>query len=95
EVLDFIAGQLKAMESDITESELANIKEMMVTDINEAIEQNDYWMNCIVSHNINGVDILNGAVDIVNSLTVDDVKDFMKAMNAAGNYRVIVLDPAE
>ncbi|MBD5234637.1 MAG: insulinase family protein [Bacteroidales bacterium] len=95
EVLDFIAGQFKAMESDVTESELANIKELLVTNITEAFEQNDYWLDKIVSHSINGVDSLNNAVEIVNSLTVDDVKEFMKAMNAAGNYRVIILDPAE
>ena len=95
EVLDFIAGQFKAMESDVTESELANIKELLVTNINEALEQNGYWLDGIVTHGITGVDGLNNAVEIVNSLTVEDVKEFMKAMNAAGNYRVIILDPAE
>ena len=95
EVLDFISGQFKAMESDITESELANIKELMVTNIKEGLEQNAYWLNNIVCENINGADFITNAIETVNALTVDDVKEFMKAMNAAGNYRVIILDPAE
>ena len=95
EVLDFIRGQFKAMESDVTEEELAPIKEYMAKSFVQGKERNGMWMSALTGYDVNGVDTFNGNVDVLNSITVNDIMDFMKALNAQGNYRTITLDPAE
>ncbi len=95
EVLDFIAKEFKAMESNITSEELSKVIEFMVKNANEDKELNGPWLSAISDSMINGVDTFNGNVDVLNSITVDDVQNFMKALNASGNYRIVLLDPAE
>ena len=95
EVLDFIRSQFKAMESDVTEEELAPIKEYMAKSFVQGKERNGMWMSALTGYDVNGVDTFNGNVDVLNSITVNDIMDFMKALNAQGNYRTITLDPAE
>lgn len=95
EVLDYIHGQFKAMESDITAEELNPIKEYMAKSFTEAKERNAVWMSALTGYGLNGVDTFNGNVEVLNSITVKDVMDFMKALNAQGNYRTITLDPAK
>ena len=94
EVLDYIAGQFKAMESDVTDAELAPIKEYMVKNYTENRELNQPWLNAITGYLVNGVDTFNPAIESMNSITVDDVMNYMKQLNAAGNYSTVVLDPA-
>ncbi len=95
EVLDFIAKEFKAMESNVTAEELAKVVEFMVKNAKEEVELNRPWLNAISATLINNVDTFNGSVDVLNSITVQDVQDYMKALNASGNYRVVVMDPAE
>lgn len=95
EVLDFIKGQYKAMESDVTAEELNPIKEYMVKSFTESKEKNGAWMGALSGYEINGVDTFNTNIDTVNAITVQDVMDFMKALNGQGNYKVLTLDPAK
>ncbi|MDE6037392.1 MAG: insulinase family protein, partial [Duncaniella sp.] len=95
EVLDFIHGQFKAMENDVTAEELAPIKEYMAKSYIQNKEHNSPWLGALTSYDINGVDSFNGYVDTLNSITINDIMDFMKALNAQGNYRTISLDPAK
>lgn len=94
EVLKFIADEFKAMENNITAEELAKPVEYMVKNANEDMELNRAWLNAISGSLINGVDTFNPTIEVLTSLTVDDVQNFMKQLNASGNYHVIVLDPA-
>lgn len=93
EVLPFIKGEFKAMETNVTPDELNPIKEYMVKVFTENREKNPAWRSAILGTLANGVDSFNGNVDTVNSITVQDVMDFMKALNAQNNYRVVILDP--
>ena len=93
EVLPFIKGEFKAMETNVTPDELNPIKEYMVKVFTEYIEKNPAWRSAILGTLANGVDTFNGNVDTVNSITVQDVMDFMKALNAQNNYRVVILAP--
>ena len=95
EVLDFIAKEFKAMESNVTTEELAKVIEFMVKNANEDRELNGPWLDAISSTLINNVDTFNGVVDVLNSITVQDVQDYMKALNASGNSRVVIMDPAQ
>ncbi len=94
EVLNYIHGQFTAMESDVKEDELAPVKEYLVKTYTENKEKNNMWLGALMGTSMNGVDTFNGNIERVNSITTDDVKKFMKDMNAQGNYRVVVLDPA-
>ena len=93
DVLPFIKGEFKAMETNVTPDELNPIKEYMVKVFTENREKNPAWRSAILGTLANGVDTFNGNVDTVNSITVQDVMDFMKALNAQNNYRVVILAP--
>ena len=92
-VLGIIAGEFKAMENNVTDAELNKVKEFMVKTLTAGFEKNENWLNAISGACMNGVDTFNDAVDVINAITVEDVQDFMKQLNAQGNYRVVVLDP--
>ena len=94
EVLPYIKSQFVAMESDVTPEELNPIKEYMVKVYTENREKNSAWRQGILGTLVNGVDSFNGNIEVMNSITVQDVMDFMKALNAQNNYRVLILDPA-
>lgn len=95
QVLDFIANEFKLMESNVTTEEVAKAVEFMVKEAKENQELNSPWLSAITNTMINNVDTFNGAVDVLNSITVDDIQNFMKTLNASGNYRVVVMDAAE
>lgn len=92
-VLGIIADEFKAMESNVTVEELNKVKEFMVKSATEALEKNESWLNEISGATMNGVDTFNDAVAAINAITVEDVQNFMKQLNAQGNYRVVILDP--
>lgn len=94
EVLDFIANEIKNMETDVKAEELAPVKEYMVKNYTEGRELNGSWLSAIGGYLMNGVNTMDGNIEMMNSLTIDDVMNYMKKLNAAGNYRVVVLDPA-
>lgn len=93
EVLAFIKNELKDMETNVTEAELNPIKEYMVKAYAENAERNIFWMSGLLTEVITGADTFHGNTESMNSITVQDVMDFMKALNAQGNYRVVILDP--
>ena len=43
---------------------------------------------------LNGVDTFHGAEEMYKAMTVADIQNFMKKLNAQGNYRVVLLEPA-
>lgn len=93
QVLDIIAAEFKNMESDVTAEELAKAVEFEVKDAIESKEKNNAWLGTMAATALNGVDVFNGNVELLQSLTPADVQDFMKRLNGAGTYRVIILDP--
>ncbi len=95
EVLPFIKSQFKDMETTVTAEELNPIKEYMVKVYTESKEKNNPWRSAIIRNIASGVDNFNGNVEIMNSITVDDVKNYMKALNSQDNYRVIILEAAK
>ncbi len=94
-VLEFIANEMKAMEGNITADEVAPVVEFMIKNNREQQENNSAWLNAMSGTQINGVDTFNGAIEVLNGITAQDVMDYMKALNAAGNYKVVVLDPKQ
>lgn len=95
EVLDFIAQEFKNMESDVTAEELAKIIEFSLKNVKESKELNNAWLNGMAGEALNGVDTFTDAENTYKNITVADVQNFMKALNNQGNYRVILLEPAQ
>lgn len=93
QVLDIIAQEFKNMESDVTAEELAKAVEFEVKEATEAKEKNNAWLGTMAATALNGVDVFNGNVELLQSLTPADVQDFMKRINANGTYRIVILDP--
>lgn len=94
EVLKVIADEFKGMESNITAEELAKVVEFSVKNVNEALTQNDAWLGAMAGEALNGVDTFHGAEEMYKAMTVADIQNFMKKLNAQGNYRVVLLEPA-
>jgi len=94
EVVEYIGQELKNMESDVKAEELSPVVEYLIKGATEGKETNDYWLEAIQGVTYNGVDTANGDIELYKSLTPADVMDFMKRLNAMGNYRVVILDPA-
>lgn len=93
EVLKVIDEQINDMTKNVTDDEIAPIKEYMVKSIAEAKEQNSGWGGSLLGWARNGVDTLNGSEEVINSITTKDVQDFMKSLLKSGNYRYVILDP--
>lgn len=92
EVLDFIAKEFKNMESNITAEELGKVVEFSIKSVQEALEQNDAWLNGMAGEALNGVDTFHGAEEMYRAMTPADIQNFMKELNKQGNYRVVYLE---
>lgn len=95
EVIEVVNGKFREMAEIVTDEELNPIKEYMLKNATESLEKNESWTNAIAGSLINGVDTFNGAADVINAITTTDIQNFMRNLLEQGNYRVMVLDPAE
>ncbi|MDE7025217.1 MAG: insulinase family protein [Paramuribaculum sp.] len=93
--LDLIEKEFERMGTDVQPEELNAVKEFMVKSYTQSLEQNGAWLSAIAGWSFDGVDTLTKSIDAVNAITVDDVKAFAKKLRGQGNYRVVVLDPAQ
>lgn len=95
QVLAEIDKMVNGMASDIKDEEFAPAQEYMVKNAIESKEKNDDIAGAITATTLNGVDTFNNAVDDIKAVTIADVRDIMKALIKANNYRVYLLEPAE
>lgn len=93
EVLDAIKKEFGAMAEEITAEELNKVKEYLVKSYVERQQKNSPWASYISNWTLTGCDNFSNAVDEVNSITPEMVKNFVKEMNVQGNYRVVLLNP--
>ncbi len=95
QVLTEIDNILNAMCSDITAEELNPVKEYMVKNINAALDQNYNWIDAMTEETLSGVDTWHDALEVVNSITIEDVQNMLKDILSQGNRQTILMDPAE
>lgn len=93
--LEIIRSQMEDMAKNITAEEFGKVKEFMVKDAIEGKEKNEDWLNAISGTLLNGVDRFNGNVELVKSVTPDQIEKFMKEFLAQKNYRVVLLMPED
>ncbi len=92
-VLGMIRGEFDDMTKNITAEEFNKVKEFMVKYYIESLEKNDAWVRAIKTFQLNGVDTLTESVAVINSITEQDIKDFMVELMNQNNYHVVILDP--
>ena len=93
EVFAEIKKQIEDMQNNVSEEELAKVKEFLVKEYTEAKTLNGSWMGSIAGWTRNGVDTFNGDIETVNSITVKDVENYMKKIVSQRGYRVVILAP--
>ncbi|MEE0979880.1 MAG: insulinase family protein [Muribaculaceae bacterium] len=93
EVLDFIAQEFNNMTSTVTDEEVATQVEFLVKTSKENLEKNNAWLGAITGYALTGVDTWNGDIELLQSITKDDIQNFMKELLNQGNYHVVTLDP--
>ncbi len=94
-VLEIIDNELQAMTSNITADELKAVQEYLVKQYTENKEVNSSWLQAMSDAALSGVDIFNGNIEAVNSLTVDDIQNYMRELLGQNNYQIVLLQPAE
>lgn len=86
---------IDSMAEEIKPEELAKAKETLVKDYKESFERNYTWMRAMSVENVEGADIIHGAVEATEAVTAKDVMDFAKSLLSQGNHMTVILDPEE
>ena len=79
-VLDIIRHQIEDLSKNISEEELATVKEFMNKSYVEGREKNGSWMNGIKGWLLNGVDTFNDNINVLSTITTSDIKALMKSL---------------
>ncbi len=93
ETLKAIKDIFTAVGEKVEEDELKPVIEYMLKNDAEDLKSNSAWAGSMSATGLNGVNIFLGKEEVLKSITTKDVEDFMRAVIAQDNYRVIVLDP--
>ena len=86
---------IEEMGQNVTETELAPVKEYMIKTAKQQLEENNAWLSAMNGANLNGVDVFNGQADVVNSVTIADLQNFWNEIRGLGNATTVVLNPKE
>ena len=67
----------------------------MLKQYTEQIKENGYWLNRLHDYYFNKVDMNTGFEKLVNGITVEDVKNFTKALLDQGNIIEVTMTAKE
>lgn len=95
EVLAAIKEIIESMTTTVTDDEVKPAIEFMLKDNTESLRKNEDWASAMTATSLNGVPVFLKTAEALKTITPATVQDFMKEVLAQGNYRVIILDPAE
>ncbi len=95
ETLPIIKDIIEDMTVNLKDDEIKPGIEFLIKTLKEDQKKNSSWASVMTATSFNGVDTFNGAEEVINSITTDDVKAFMRQLLDQHNYRTVVLDPTE
>lgn len=95
ECLDIMRQEVPAAAQHIDAATLADIKAANIKNFETMTKENGFWINVLRMWNLRGIDIYNGYRDLVNSVTPQQVSDFVKKVTASGNKIEVVMMPEE
>jgi zinc protease len=84
-----IANMQKAIDAD----QLAKTKEYMLKQFDVDAKKNGYWINTITNYKDFGVDFHTNYKKTVESLTVENVRDFLNKFLKSGNHVEVIMLP--
>ena len=84
-----IAKMQKAIDAD----QLAKTKEYMLKQVDVDAKKNNYWINTITAYKEYGIDFFTDYKKTVESLTVDNVRDFLNKLLKSGNHIEVIMLP--
>ena len=84
-----IANMQKAIDAD----QLAKTKEYMLKQFDVDAKKNGYWINTITNYKDFGVDFHTNYKKTVESLTVENVRDFLNKFMKSGNHVEVIMLP--
>lgn len=77
----------RVVDEGITESEYLKIRDYMTKHYQEQVKENGYWLTAMVNWQEFGIDGVNGYLDILSSIKLDDVRDMAKRV--IGGNRIV------
>ena len=84
-----IAKMQKAVDAD----QLAKTKEYMLKQFDVDAKKNGFWINTITAYKDYGVDFYTDYKKTVESLTVENVRDFLNKLLKSGNHIEVIMSP--
>ena len=84
-----IAKMQKAIDAD----QLAKTKEYMLKQIDVDAKKNNFWINTITAYKEYGIDFYTDYKKTVESLTVDNVREFLNKLLKSGNHVEVIMLP--
>ena len=77
------------------EEMLKKAQEYLVKKYNDNQKENSYWMGLLQDLQQDGIDMHQGYLDVVNSLTVKDIQEHASSLVKQGNKATVILTAAE
>jgi zinc protease len=85
-----IANMAKSVDAD----QLTKVKEYMLKQIDVDAKKNGYWVNTITTFKDYGLDVYTDYKKTVESLTVENVRDFLNnVLLKSGNHVEVIMTP--
>lgn len=94
ECLDIVNDRLKEVgQNGVNDEELENVKRYAIKSAREGFEDNSYWSSVLKLYHKFGVDFYNGYIDTYNSITNQDIKDFVNNVVLKGINFELIMSP--
>ena len=93
--LKIMGDESKTLETSCDAAKFQKCKEFVLKQINDQTQTNGYWLNVISQYSFYGYDCHTDYVKTVEALTPQDICNFMKEFNKAGNHITVMMLPAK
>lgn len=94
ECLDIINSRLKEIGTNgVSAEELDKVRKYAIKNAREGFEDNGYWASVMKQYHKYGVDFYNGYIETFESITTDDIKNFVNDVVLKGNSFELVMTP--
>lgn len=94
QVIEEIQKIFKEATENITPEEIKPAIEYLAKTNEEGKKENDEWAGHMLATGINGVNVFMERGDVIPTITVEKVQNFIKQILDQNNFHLIILDPA-
>ena len=94
ELNSIILNELQEIgQKGISKTILSTVKENLLKNHQQRIEENPYWLNVLQTYYNNNLNISDDYISIVSALTPEDIQQFTQALLTQGNRIEVVMFP--